>query len=73
MSWQWLLSAIRAHLRLGVTEVSLLETRIVGTSSVEPLGRFWKASLMVSDCGQQQGQGAALIWNSSEDSGVQQL
>lgn len=56
-----------------MTEVSLLETRIVGTGSVEPLGRFWKASLMVSGSGQQQGQGAALIWNSSEDSGVQQL
>lgn len=64
------MSTIRAQLRLGVAEVSHLETRIVGTGSVEPLGRFSEAPLMVSGSGQQQGTGAALILNFSEDLGV---
>lgn len=64
------MSAIRAQLRLGEAELSHLETRIVATGSVEPLGRIPEAPLMVSGSGQQQGTGTALILNFSEDWGV---
>lgn len=56
-----------------MAEVSHLETRIVSTDSVELLGRFPETPLMFSGSGQQQGTGAALILNFSEDLGVQQL